>query len=144
MLISVCVEIQNTADRESLFFEQQLIERHCPWEQTVLKCDLGLGWLEVSVKGARRMDLQESTLEDDEMLMAALAISMAEEEERVQKDLSMVSGVSGGSVPGDFAFLDEEDDELQLALAVSLSLSQEEPSQPTKPEGECSQFRNKT
>ena len=79
------------------------------------------------------MDLHESALEDDEMLMCALPMSMSEEDERVQKDLSMASGASGGSVSGNFAFSDD-------ALAVSLSLAQEEPSQPTKPEGEFSQF----
>ena len=87
------------------------------------------------------MDLHESTLEDDEMLMCALAISMAEQDE-TKKDLSKASGTSERSVTGlnDFAFSDEDDDEIQLALAVSLSLSQEEPSQPSKPEGECSQI----
>ena len=88
------------------------------------------------------MDLHESALEDDEMLMCALAMSITEEDERVQKDLSMASGASGGSVSGNFAFSDDDDDEFQLALAVSLSLAQEEPSQPTKPEGECSRFRH--
>ena len=97
-------------------------------------------WFEVSVKG-RKMDLYESTLEDDEMLMCALAMSMAEQDEG-GKDPSKASGTSGGSMTGleDFAFSDEDDDEIQLALAVSLSLTQEEPSQPSKPEGECSQI----
>ena len=63
-------------------------------------------------------------------------MSMTEEDERVQKDLSRASGASGGSVSGNFDFSDDDDDEFQLALAVSLSLAQEEPSQPTKPEGE--------
>ena len=84
------------------------------------------------------MDLHDTTLEDDEMLMCALAMSITEEDERVQKDLSMALGASGGSMSGNFASSDDDDDEFQLALAVSLSLAEEEPSQPTKPEGEYS------
>ena len=84
------------------------------------------------------MEIQDSTLDEEEMLNIALALSRADEEESII-DLSTASSTaSNESVRqyfDDTAFPDVEDDELQLALAVSMSLDQEGPPQQVKPEG---------
>ena len=84
------------------------------------------------------MEIHDSTLDEEEMLNIALALSRADEEESII-DLSTASSTANGEsvrqLFDDKAFPDVEDDELQLALAVSLSLDQEGPPQQVKPEG---------
>ena len=84
------------------------------------------------------MEIHDSTLDEEEMLNIALALSRADEEESII-DLSTASSTATGEsvrqLFDDTAFPDVEDDELQLALAVSMSLDQEEPPQQVKPEG---------
>ena len=84
------------------------------------------------------MDIHDSTLDEEEMLNIALALSRADEEESII-DLSTASSTvnveSVRELFDDTAFPDVEDDELQLALAVSMSLDQEGPPQQVKPEG---------
>ena len=89
------------------------------------------------------MEIHDSTLDEEEMLNIALALSRADEEESIIDPSTASSTANGDSVSrlsqrqpfDDTAFTDVEDDELQLALAVSMSLDQEEPPQQVKPEG---------
>ena len=84
------------------------------------------------------MEIHDSTLDEEEMLNIALALSRADEEESII-DLNTASSTGNGASVrqpfDDTAFTDVEDDELQLALAVSMSLDQEKPPQQVKPEG---------
>ena len=84
------------------------------------------------------MEIHDSTLDEEEMLNIALALSRADEEESII-DLSTASSTANGEsvrqLFDDTAFPDVEDNELQLALAVSMSLDQEKPPQQVKPEG---------
>ena len=107
---------------------------------TVLKCHLGRLDLKSQSIGRRgwSMEIHDSTLNEEEMLNIALALSRADEEESII-DLSTASSTANGEsvrqLFDDTAFPDVEDDELQLALAVSMSLDQEGPPQQVKPEG---------
>ena len=84
------------------------------------------------------MEIHDSTLDEEEMLNIALALSRADEEETIIDMGTASSTANGESVRQLFdgtTFPDEDDEDLQLALAVSMSLDQEEPPHQVKPEG---------